>query len=214
MAKKSTTERMGQIADLAPVIPVVTFSDPDEAVATSRALVEGGLPVVEITLRTKEALDCIAAVAREVEGVIVGAGTVRNRAIMADAVECGAEFLVSPGTTQDLIEGARKVDVPLLPGVATASEAMALMNEGFSYAKFFPAEQSGGVAALKAFASVFPELRFCPTGGLTADNAPAYLALPNVVCVGGSWVAPKQASVTRDTATITRLAAEAAALAS
>ena len=213
MAKTSTSDRLGQIIDLAPVIPVVTFDTVEQAVATSRALVAGGLPVVEITLRTEAALDCIAAVAREVDGAIVGAGTVRNRAAMVDAVECGAEFLVSPGTTQELIEGARKIDVPLLPGIGTASEAMALMNEGFSFAKFFPAEPSGGIEALKAFGSVFPELRFCPTGGLGPHNAADYLALRNVVCVGGSWVAPKAAVAAGDVDTITALAADAAALA-
>ena len=210
---KSTTERLAQILDLAPVVPVVTFDTVEDAVFAARALVAGGLPVIEITLRSAAALDCIAAVAKQVEGAIVGAGTVLSPQMMQDVGECGAEFAVSPGSTQELIEHARKSDVPLLPGVSTASEAMALMNEGFSFLKFFPAEQSGGAATLKHFGAVFPKLRFCPTGGLNADNAGGYLGLANVVCVGGSWVVPKAAIAKQDGEAITRLAAEAALLA-
>lgn len=187
---KSRNERMKEIMGLAPVIPVLKFDDTETAVAVSRALVAGGLPVIEITLRTPVALDCIAAVAKSVEGAIVGAGTVLNSAMANDCIEMGAQFLVSPGATASLLDSQRKSHIPLLPGIATASEAMSLISEGYEAAKFFPAEQAGGPAYLKALGSVFPGLTFCPTGGLDAQKAKDYLALPNVACVGGSWVAP------------------------
>ena len=209
---KSKNERLEAILSLAPVIPVVQFDDVDDAVNASRALVAGGLPVVEITLRTPVALQCIKAVAKQVEGVIVGAGTVVTKQLMLDCVEMGAQFLVSPGATHELLETTRKIDVPLLPGIATPSEAMGMAAEGLEYLKFFPAERAGGAAYLKDLGAVFPNLKFCPTGGLTAKKAPEYLGLNNVVCVGGSWVAPKAKIVASDWDGITELAKEAASL--
>ena len=188
---KDKNERISEVLALAPVVPVLQFDDPDTAVQTSQALVRGGLPVIEITLRTPQALDCISAVAREVEGAVVGAGTVMTPAMMSDCVAIGCQFLVSPGATTELIDANKKFDVPLLPGVATPSEAMALMAEGYEFLKFFPAEQAGG---------------------LTAEKAPQYLALDNVICVGGSWVAPKDLIAAQDWDGITALAATATAL--
>ena len=209
---KSKNQRLLEITGLAPVIPVLQFDDIDTAVLTSRALVAGGLPVIEITLRTPSALECIAAVAKQVEGAVVGSGTVMTAAMMKDCVEVGCQFLVSPGATQELIDANKKTDVPLLPGVATPSEAMSVMGEGYEFLKFFPAEQAGGVNYLKALAPVLQGLKFCPTGGLTAEKAPDYLALPNVVCVGGSWVAPKDKIAAGDWDGISELAAKASAL--
>ncbi|NKB51857.1 MAG: bifunctional 4-hydroxy-2-oxoglutarate aldolase/2-dehydro-3-deoxy-phosphogluconate aldolase [Rhizobiaceae bacterium] len=209
---KNKNERLSEVVGLAPVIPVLQFNDPEIAVQTSRALVAGGLPVIEITLRTPQALACISAVAKQVEGAVVGAGTVMTPGMMRDCVEIGCQFLVSPGATQDLIEANQKVDVPLLPGVATPSEAMGLMAEGYEFLKFFPAEQAGGPQYLKSLAPVLQGLKFCPTGGLTAEKAPQYLALDNVVCVGGSWVAPKEKIAAGDWDGITELAAAASAL--
>ena len=209
---KDKNERISEVLALAPVVPVLQFDDPDTAVQTSQALVRGGLPVIEITLRTPQALDCISAVAREVEGAVVGAGTVMTPAMMSDCVAIGCQFLVSPGATTELIDANKKVDVPLLPGVATPSEAMALMAEGYEFLKFFPAEQAGGSNYLKSLAPVLQGLKFCPTGGLTAEKAPQYLALDNVICVGGSWVAPKDLIAAQDWDGITALAATASAL--
>lgn len=209
---KSKNERLAQVLGLGPVIPVLRFDDPAVAVKTSQALVEGGLPVIEITLRTPAALNCIAAVAKHVEGAVVGAGTVMTPAIMNDCVEIGCQFLVSPGATVELIEANRKHDVPLLPGVATPSEAMGLMSEGYRYLKFFPAEQAGGREYLKALAPVLRDIKFCPTGGLTEKSAAQYLQLDNVVCVGGSWVAPAELIEAEDWSAISSLAAKASKL--
>jgi len=211
---KNKNERVAEILGLAPVVPVLQFDDPETAVLTSRALVAGGLPVIEITLRTPQALKCIAAVAKQVEGAVVGSGTVMNPAMMNDCVDIGCQFLVSPGATGELIEANKKTDVPLLPGVATPSEAMGLMAEGYEFLKFFPAEQAGGSSYLKSLAPVLQGLKFCPTGGLTAAKAPDYLQLDNVVCVGGSWVAPKDLIAKADWDGISKLAAEASGLAS
>lgn len=210
---KSKSEAIREILALGPVVPVLAFGDVEEAVETSRALVAGGLPVIEITLRTSAALECIRAVGKEVDGAIVGAGTVLNREMMDECVAAGSQFLVSPGATMELVDGSRKIDIPLLPGVSTPSEAMGLMAEGFDTLKFFPAEQSGGAAFLKSLSSVLPKLQFCPTGGITPKSAPTYLKLPNVACVGGSWVAPKELIAKKDWAGIQKCAAEAAALA-
>jgi len=209
---KSKNEKMREILALAPVIPVLKFEDPETAVNTCRALVAGGLPVAEITLRTPAALDCISAVIREVEGAIVGSGTVLNSDMLKDCVEVGCQFMVSPGATLDLLSAAKKTDTPLLPGVATPSEAMGLMSEGYELMKFFPAEQAGGVSYLRAIAPVLQGVTFCPTGGLSEQNAPDYLALSNVSCVGGSWVAPASAISDGDWDLITALAAKAAKL--
>lgn len=210
---KTKAERIRQILSLAPVVPVLAFDNVDDAIATSRALVAGGLPVIEITLRTPAALECIAAVAREVEGAVVGAGTVLNSAMMQDCVEVGCQFLVSPGATQELLDGLKRIDIPLLPGVATPSEAMALYNEGLEVLKFFPAEPSGGASFLGSLAPVLPKISFCPTGGVNITNAPKYLGLKNVLCVGGSWVAPTKLIADGNFESITELAAEASKLA-
>lgn len=205
--------RLLSVLKLQPVVPVLIVEDAASAVPLARALVAGGLKAIEITLRTPAALEAIRAVADEVEGAVAGAGTALNAAQFEAAVEAGSQFVVSPGTTQELIDAAADSDVPLLPGVATASEAMGLREEGYEVMKFFPAEQAGGAAYLKALSSPLSGTLFCPTGGISLANARDYLSLPNVVCVGGSWVAPKDLVAKGDWAGITRLAAEAAALA-
>ena len=198
-----------EILRRAPVIPVLVIEDLDHAVPLGRALVLGGLPVLEITLRTPVALACIERMAGEIEGAVVGAGTVLTQAQRQAVAEIGARFAVSPG----LIEGeGPEGPIPLLPGVATATELMAGLAAGFTRFKLFPANIVGGADALKAFAGPFPQARFCPTGGVSAGNAADYLALPNVVCVGGSWVAPADALRAGDWGRITELAREAAAL--
>jgi 2-dehydro-3-deoxyphosphogluconate aldolase/(4S)-4-hydroxy-2-oxoglutarate aldolase len=206
------TEKLLFILKLQPVVPVLVIEDAKSAVPLARALVAGGLKAIEITLRTVGALDAVRAVAEEVEGAEVGAGTVLNAAQYEAAVEAGSKFIVSPGTTQELLDAARQSPVPFLPGAATASEVMALREEGYKVLKFFPAEQAGGAAYLKSLSSPLAGTLFCPTGGISLKNANDYLALPNVICVGGSWVAPKELVAAGDWAGITRLAAEAAAL--
>lgn len=195
----------------APVIPVLILDDPEDALALGRALVAGGLPALEVTLRTPRAYDCIRALAT-LDGAIVGAGTVLDGVALAAAVEAGAQFLVSPGTSPKLLDAADRSPVPLLPGVATASEAMALFERGYERLKFFPAEAIGGVDHLKSLASPLPRLKFCPTGGIGPEKAARYLALPNVICVGGSWVAPSDAVAAGDFERIEKLAREAANL--
>ncbi|MGQ7793338.1 bifunctional 4-hydroxy-2-oxoglutarate aldolase/2-dehydro-3-deoxy-phosphogluconate aldolase [Faunimonas sp. B44] len=202
-------ETLGPIVGAAPVIPVVVLEDALAAVPMARALVAGGLPAIEVTLRTAAAMDAIRAIAAEVEGAIVGAGTVLGEAQFAEAEKAGARFAVSPGATPALLYAAGEAGIPLMPGAATASEAMALFDEGFGILKFFPAEPAGGRAFLAALAQPLPAIRFCPTGGITAESAPAYLALPNVVCVGGSWVVPKEAVAGGDWKRIERLARSA-----
>ena len=195
---------------LAPVIPVLVIEDIAHAVPLGRALVAGGLPVLEITLRTPVAMACLERMAGEVEGAVVGAGTVLTPSARQACADVGATFCVSPGLIAgELDEGP----VPLLPGIATATELMAGLAAGFTRFKLFPANIVGGVDALKAFASPFSQARFCPTGGINAKNAPDYLALPNVVCVGGSWVAPSDAVRAGDWGRITALAAAASGLA-
>jgi 2-dehydro-3-deoxyphosphogluconate aldolase/(4S)-4-hydroxy-2-oxoglutarate aldolase len=191
------------------VIPVLTIGDDTDAVGLARALVEGGLTHLEITLRTKAALGAIEKISHAVHGAVVGAGTVLSAHQGAEAISAGARFLVSPGATAKLYEAATSWRAPLLPGVATATEAMMAMEHGYHFVKFFPAEQSGGVAALKALAGPLAGLKFCPTGGVGPKNLGAYLACPNVVCVGGSWVAPSAAVEAGDWREITQLASEA-----
>jgi 2-dehydro-3-deoxyphosphogluconate aldolase / (4S)-4-hydroxy-2-oxoglutarate aldolase len=205
-------ERMTSALDLAPVLPVVVLDDAAKAVPLARALVAGGLPAVEITLRTPAALDAIRAVAAEVPEAVVGAGTVLSPDHVAAARAAGARFLVSPGWTPAVLEAMRGSGVPYLPGVSTVSEAMALLECGVTEMKFFPAEAGGGTAYLRAMASPLPGARFCPTGGIDAARAPAYLALPNVACVGGSWMVPAPALAASDWGRISQLAREAAAL--
>jgi 2-dehydro-3-deoxyphosphogluconate aldolase / (4S)-4-hydroxy-2-oxoglutarate aldolase len=197
---------------LAPVVPVVVVDDAADAVPLARALVDGGLPAIEVTLRTVAAVEAIERIADEVPEAVVGAGTVLNGRDVARATAAGARFLVSPGSTPSLLDAMEDADVPLLPGVSTASEVMALLERGLGVAKLFPAEAVGGVATLRALGGPFPDVRFCPTGGIDATKAPAYLALPNVACVGGSWMLPRAAVRTGDWATVKRLARAAAAL--
>ena len=192
------------------VIPVIVLDDAKDAVPLAKALVAGGLPAIEITLRTDAARESIRRVAAEVPEALVGAGTILNAAQFDEAVAAGSKFIVSPGLTPELVEAANGSPVPLLPGAVTSSEIMAALEEGYSLLKFFPAEQAGGAAYLKSLSSPFGGVKFCPTGGVSAKNAPDYLALPNVLCVGGSWVAPKDAVTSGDWNTVTALAKEAA----
>ncbi|MFB7085858.1 bifunctional 4-hydroxy-2-oxoglutarate aldolase/2-dehydro-3-deoxy-phosphogluconate aldolase [Streptomyces sp. NPDC056296] len=200
------------VLDLAPVVPVVVVDDLADAVPLARALVAGGLPAIEVTLRTPVALDAIRAIAGEVPGAVVGAGTVITPGQVGDVVAAGARFLVSPGWTDALLEAMRASGVPFLPGVSTTSEVVALLERGVREMKFFPAEAAGGTAYLKALAAPLPQARFCPTGGITPGSAPEYLALPNVGCVGGSWMLPKDAVADRDWGRVEALAREAAGL--
>ncbi|MEU1874690.1 2-dehydro-3-deoxyphosphogluconate aldolase/(4S)-4-hydroxy-2-oxoglutarate aldolase [Streptomyces ambofaciens] len=200
------------VLDLAPVVPVVVVDDLADAVPLARALVAGGLPAIEVTLRTPVALDAIRAIAGEVPGAVVGAGTVITAEQVAEVVAAGARFLVSPGWTDTLLEAMRASGVPFLPGVSTTSEVVALLERGVREMKFFPAEAAGGTAYLRALAAPLPQARFCPTGGVSAASAPEYLALPNVGCVGGSWMLPKDAVADRDWGRVEALAREAAAL--
>jgi len=200
------------IAAKAPVVPVLTIERPADAVPLARALVRGGLPVIEITFRTGAALEALRAIATEVPEAIVGAGTVLNARQLAQAQQAGARFAVSPGCTPALAGAALKEGLPFLPGVQTVSEAMALAEQGFTLLKFFPADTAGGVGWLKAVAAPLAGLRFCPTGGIGPETAPAYLSLANVVCVGGSWVAPRDSVAAKDWTNIERLAAAAANL--
>ena len=201
---------IASILSAAPVIPVLTIARTADAVLLARALAEGGLTVLEVTLRTEAALDAISAIAKNVPQAIVGAGTVFAAADLRNARDAGARFAVSPGLTEKLASEAARL--PLLPGIATASEIMQGREFGFSHFKFFPAESSGGIAALKSFAGPFADVRFCPTGGITADTAPAYLALKNVMCVGGSWMVPEAMIAARDWSSIAKLARDAAGL--
>jgi 2-dehydro-3-deoxyphosphogluconate aldolase/(4S)-4-hydroxy-2-oxoglutarate aldolase len=196
----------------APVIPVLTIERVADAVPLARALAAGGLPVIEVTLRTRAALDAVRAINAEVADVVVGVGTLTGVGDIAPALAAGAKYLVSPGTPRELAEALAQAPLPAIPGCATASEAMALAAHGFAVLKFFPAEASGGVAFLKSVAEPLPKLKFCPTGGIGAHNAAAYLVLPNVLAVGGSWPAPKEAIAAGDFPRITALARAAAQL--
>ncbi|MEU6724929.1 bifunctional 4-hydroxy-2-oxoglutarate aldolase/2-dehydro-3-deoxy-phosphogluconate aldolase [Nonomuraea wenchangensis] len=200
------------LLDLAPVIPVVVIEDAATAVPLARALVAGGLPAIEVTLRTPAAREAIARIAAEVPEATVGAGTVRTAEDIAASAAAGARFLVSPGTTPSLVEALEASGVPYLPGAATVSEVMALAERGIKELKFFPAEAAGGVPYLKALSGPIPDVRFCPTGGIRATTAADYLALPNVGCVGGTWLTPADALAAGDWARVEKLAAEAAAL--
>lgn len=206
------TQGLLSILKLQPVVPVLIVEDAASAVPLARALVAGGLKAIEITLRTPAALDAVKAVAAEVEGAHVGAGTILNARDYEAAVKAGSTFIVSPGVAPGVLSAAKDSAVPLLPGAATATEVMTLREAGYEVLKFFPAEQAGGAAYLKALSSPLAGTVFCPTGGISLKNAHDYLSLPNVVCVGGSWVAPKDLVAAGDWAGITKLASEAAAL--
>jgi 2-dehydro-3-deoxyphosphogluconate aldolase/(4S)-4-hydroxy-2-oxoglutarate aldolase len=196
----------------APVIPVLTVHGPDDAVPLAQALVDGGLPVLEVTLRTGGALKAIEAIAHAVPDAIVGAGTVLSASQVEEARSAGSRFLVSPGSTLKLADAATHAGIPLLPGVATASEAMAMAELGYHVLKFFPAEPAGGVAYLKSLSAPLPHLMFCPTGGIDETKAKSYLALPNVVCVGGTWITPADAVKAGEWIRITELAKACASL--
>ena len=200
------------ILRLAPVIPVLTIEREQDAVPLARALVAGGLPVLEITLRTDAALAAASAIMAEIPDAVVGLGTLLTPADISRAHQIGARFGVSPGLTVELATAADVAGLPFLPGVATASEAMRASALGFDHLKFFPAEPAGGVVALKALGAPLQDLRFCPTGGITAETAPAYLALPNVLCVGGSWLASKAEILAGDWVRITEKARRASDL--
>ena len=203
--------KAAEICRLAPVVPVIVVDDLAHARNLAAALVAGGLPALEITLRTPVALDAIRIMA-EVSGGVVGAGTLLTPADVKAAKAAGAKFGVSPGATQRLIDACCEYDLPLLPGAATATEIMTLLELGFSVQKFFPAEQAGGAPYLKSIGAPIPHVKFCPTGGVSLKNARDYLVLPNILCVGGSWVAPKDALLKGDWVRITTLAAEASML--
>jgi 2-dehydro-3-deoxyphosphogluconate aldolase/(4S)-4-hydroxy-2-oxoglutarate aldolase len=206
------TERLLGLLEGQPVIPVLKIDDAKNAVPLARALAKGGLRLIEITMRTPAALEAIRRAAAEVPEAAVGAGTILNARQFGEAAAAGSKFIVSPGCTRQLFDAARDSDVPLLPGAITPGEMMTALEEGLDFLKFFPAEQAGGAAFLKSLASPFAGLNFCPTGGVSVENAADYLALPNVICVGGSWVAPDDAVKSGDWALIERLAREASGL--
>jgi 2-dehydro-3-deoxyphosphogluconate aldolase/(4S)-4-hydroxy-2-oxoglutarate aldolase len=201
-----------QVMQDAPVIPVMVLTDVTQAVQVARALVAGGIRMLEVTLRTAQALACMEAIARDVPEAVVGAGTVRNAADAQASAMAGARFVVSPGYTSKLGQACRDVGLPLLPGVATGAEIMMAQDDGLNELKFFPALQAGGPAMLKAWSGPFGDVRFCPTGGVTAANAHGFLALPNVVCVGGSWLTPPDALARGNWAHVTALAFQASRL--
>ncbi|UTF60435.1 bifunctional 4-hydroxy-2-oxoglutarate aldolase/2-dehydro-3-deoxy-phosphogluconate aldolase [Gilvimarinus sp. DA14] len=202
-----------EIVKVAPVVPVMVIENLEDAVPLARALYNGGLKVLEITLRTPVALDAIKAMVSELpEDAVIGSGTVVTPEDLQASVDAGAKFMVSPGTTPALIEAAKKCPVPLLPGIATPSEAMNLYTQGFTHMKFFPAEAAGGVPMVKSIGGPLPQITFCPTGGINLEKAPTYLALPNVACVGGTWMAPKNLIAEKKWDEIETLARQAASL--
>jgi len=201
-----------ELMRLGPVIPVIVIDKVDDAVPLSRALVAGGVRVLELTLRTPVALEAIRAIARDVDGAIVGVGTITRPAEFERAAAAGARFAVSPGITDELAAAARDVPMPWLPGVMTPSDVMRAASGGLAQLKLFPAQQAGGIGMLKALGGPFPDVRFCPTGGITGATAPEFLAQPNVVCVGGSWLTPSDAVAARDWARVTTLARAASQL--
>lgn len=204
--------KLRAILSLAPVIPVIILDDVSAARPLAEALVAGGLPILEVTLRTPNALKVMTEMAK-VPGAVVGSGTVRTAEHMQQSVDAGCQFMVSPGAPPRLLDAAEDCPIPLLPGVGSPTEAMAAAERGYTYLKFFPAEAMGGLPVLKAFASPLPDLIFCPTGGIDIEKAKAYLGLPNVVCVGGSWITPANLVAAGDFKAIEELARNAASLA-
>jgi 2-dehydro-3-deoxyphosphogluconate aldolase/(4S)-4-hydroxy-2-oxoglutarate aldolase len=200
------------LVDYGPVIPVIVINRLEDAVPMAQALVDGGVRVLEVTLRTSIALKCMEAIAREVPGAVLGAGTVRSAADAQAAKDAGCTFAVSPGYTSVIGKACRDIGLPLLPGTATGSEVMQANADGYFFLKFFPAMQAGGIPMLKALAGPFTDVVFCPTGGITIESAPQFLALPNVKVCGGSWLTPADAVSAKDWARITKLAREATAL--
>jgi len=212
MTPEESSHQAATVCELAPVVPVLVVDDADSAMELATALISGGLPALEVTLRTPAALDAIREMA-QVEGGVVGAGTLLSPEDVLAAKDAGALFGVTPGTTDRLLDAALDAELPLLPGAATATESLRLLERGFTVQKFFPAEASGGVSALKSIGAPIPQVRFCPTGGVTYENASDYLGLSNTICVGGSWVAPKGLVNRGDWRGIERLATEASRLA-
>lgn len=205
---------MESLLNVSPVIPVVVLQEAAHAVSLARALVAGGVPIIELTLRTPVALESVRRIAAEVPEILVGAGTVVKPEQAAEAAAAGAQFLVSPGSTASLLDAMTDTGLPHLPGMSTASEALTLLERGYRELKFFPAEASGGIAFLKAIHSPMPTARFCPTGGITAATARSYLSLPNVGCVGGAWLTPAGAVSAEDWDRVCALATESAELSS
>jgi 2-dehydro-3-deoxyphosphogluconate aldolase/(4S)-4-hydroxy-2-oxoglutarate aldolase len=201
------------VLNVSPVIPVVTIDDPQDAVPVAQALADGGIRIIELTLRTETALTSLKLIANEVPDILVGAGTILTPGQADAAVTAGAQFLVSPGVTPSLLGHMLALNVPVLPGVATVGEVMAVLESGLEAMKFFPAGPAGGPSYLAAIGAPIPNVHFCPTGGISLATAPGYLKLPNVSCIGGSWLTPRRAVEDRDWAQITGLAREAAALA-
>ncbi|MEO7936693.1 MAG: bifunctional 4-hydroxy-2-oxoglutarate aldolase/2-dehydro-3-deoxy-phosphogluconate aldolase [Dokdonella sp.] len=210
---ESRAARVDELLSQAPVLPVLSIENLDDAIPLARALVDAGLPVLEITLRSAVAIEAIRIIARDVPGAIVGAGTVLDASALRAVTNAGALFAIAPGSTEALYAAAANADIPFLPAIATASELMRGLEHGHRRFKFFPAESSGGISALKSFGGPFSDVRFCPTGGIDAARAPGYLALPNVITVGGSWMVPKSALESRDWEAIAKLSRECAKLA-
>ena len=211
ISAKDACKRNREVCKLAPIVPVLVVNDISTARPLAEALVAGGLPALEVTLRTPAALDAIKAMS-QISGGVVGAGTLITPQDVQNAVDAGAQFGVSPGVTDELVAACEELGLPLLAGAATASEAMQMLARGYDLLKFFPAEASGGAAALKAIGAPLPQISFCPTGGISLKNAKDYLSLPNVICAGGSWVAPADKVAAGDWAGIETLAREASRL--
>jgi 2-dehydro-3-deoxyphosphogluconate aldolase/(4S)-4-hydroxy-2-oxoglutarate aldolase len=200
-----------EIFSQGPVVPVLVIKDVEHAVPLAKALIAGGIRVLEVTLRTKAALEVIAKIAKEVPEAIIGAGTVTNRAQLQQVIDAGAKFAISPGLTSDLLKAGNEGSIALIPGISSISELMTAADHGYTHLKFFPAEASGGVKALKAIGGPFPDIKFCPTGGISPSNYNDYLALPNVFCAGGSWLAPEDVMINGEWDKITELAKQAVA---
>jgi len=205
---KMTSE---EIFSQGPVVPVLVIKDVEHAVPLAKALIAGGIRVLEVTLRTEAALEVIAKIAKEVPEAIIGAGTVTNRAQLQQVIDAGAKFAISPGLTSDLLKAGNEGSIALIPGISSISELMTAVDHGYTHLKFFPAEASGGVKALKAIGGPFPDIKFCPTGGISPSNYNDYLALPSVRCAGGSWLAPEDAMINGEWGKITELAKQAVA---
>jgi 2-dehydro-3-deoxyphosphogluconate aldolase/(4S)-4-hydroxy-2-oxoglutarate aldolase len=205
---KMTSE---EIFSQGPVVPVLVIKDVEHAVPLAKALIAGGIRVLEVTLRTDAALEVIAKIAKEVPEAIIGAGTVTNRAQLQQVIDAGAKFAISPGLTSDLLKAGIDGSIALIPGISSISELMTAVDHGYTHLKFFPAEASGGVKALKAIGGPFPDIKFCPTGGISPTNYNDYLALPNVCCAGGSWLAPEDVMLNGEWDKITELAKQAVA---
>jgi 2-dehydro-3-deoxyphosphogluconate aldolase/(4S)-4-hydroxy-2-oxoglutarate aldolase len=200
-----------EIFSQGPVVPVLVIKDVEHAVPLAKALIAGGIRVLEVTLRTEAALEVIAKIAKEVPEAIIGAGTVTNRKQLQQVIDAGAKFAISPGMTTDLLKAGNEGSIALIPGISSISELMTAVDHGYTHLKFFPAEASGGVKALKAIGGPFPDIKFCPTGGISPSNYNDYLALPSVRCAGGSWLAPEEAMINGDWDKITELAKQAVA---